>query len=95
MAVPKVKATYSLDLETVRSLERTAKRWRVSKSEALRRAIHAAERAELPGEQNGALAALDLLQQSLRLDSGAASTWQEQARLERRAYSSRRGPKRS
>jgi len=39
MATPTVKTTYSLDLETVRTLEALARRWNVS--EALRRAIRA------------------------------------------------------
>lgn len=41
MAIPKIKATYSLDPETIALLERVSRRWGVSKSEALRRAIQA------------------------------------------------------
>jgi hypothetical protein len=39
MATTTVKSTYSLDVDTVRELDAVARRWRVSKSEALRRAI--------------------------------------------------------
>ena len=38
MAVTTIKSTYSLDVETVRTLETLACRWNVSKSEVLRRA---------------------------------------------------------
>ena len=48
MAIPKIKATYSLDVETVRMLVHMARRWGVSKSEALRRA--ASQRKE-PAEK--------------------------------------------
>ena len=91
MAIPKIKATYSLDLETVRALEATAARWRVSKSEALRRAIRAVAEGKLPGEDTDPVAALDALQKSLELDADGASRWQESARAERHAYSDRPG----
>ena len=42
MAIPKIKGTYTLDAETIDALESMARRLGVSKSEALRRAIHAA-----------------------------------------------------
>jgi len=42
MAPSMIKSTYTLDAETVRTLEGLARHWRVSKSEALRRAIRTA-----------------------------------------------------
>ena len=42
MATPTIKSTYSLDVETVRTLEALAQRWNVSKSKALQRSILAA-----------------------------------------------------
>jgi Zn-dependent peptidase ImmA (M78 family) len=90
MATPKIKATYSLDVETVRALERTAERWQVSKSEVLRRAIQAVSGADAPAAQDQALAALDALQEAIDLSPSAASSWQTQLRHERRAYSKRR-----
>jgi len=42
MAVTTIKSTYALDVETVRELEEMARAWKVSKSEALRRAIRSA-----------------------------------------------------
>jgi hypothetical protein len=88
MAIPKIKATYSLDAETVRLLERLARQWDVSKSEALRRAIRAS--AAEP-RANAATAALDRLQQSLGMTEAVAAGWARHARAERRASAKRRG----
>lgn len=85
MAIPKLKSTYSMDEETVRILEGLARRWEVSKSEALRRAIQMAAAEEAPGR--GALRALEEAQRSLRLTSKAAAAWMKRARGERRAAS--------
>jgi hypothetical protein len=87
MASPSIKATYSLDPETVRLLERTAKRWSVSKSEALRRAIRAAA-AGAPPEEGEAV--LDRLQEAANVSEAAARTWVKHARTERRAAGSKR-----
>ena len=40
MAIPKIKATYSLDEPTVRKLEEIARKWETSKSDALSRLIN-------------------------------------------------------
>jgi hypothetical protein len=85
MAIPKIKATYSLDEGTVRLLERVAERWGVSKSEALRRAIRSAaatERVEIP-----AIEKLNQIQKEIALTSSVAAAWARQARSERRAAS--------
>ena len=37
--MPKIKVTYTLDVDSLRALEELARQWGVSKSEALRRAI--------------------------------------------------------
>jgi hypothetical protein len=89
MAIPKIKATYALDPATVRTLERMAKRWKVSKSEALRRAIRAAAETDATGVEDP-LAALDGLQRHLGLTRKAAHRWRSAARTERSAGSSRR-----
>ena len=88
MATTTVKATYSLDPGTVCRLEEIARHWGVSKSEALRRAIRAADAAEGPGEP---LAALDALQRGAALSPATARAWAAEARKERRAASSRPG----
>jgi Arc/MetJ-type ribon-helix-helix transcriptional regulator len=77
-----------MDVGTVQALERIARRWRVSKSEALRRAIRAA--AEQQGPESGeALRALDQLQRSLKLTPARARAWAQAIRGERRAASAR------
>jgi hypothetical protein len=88
MASTTIKSTYSLDVETVRKLEVMARRWKVSKSEALRRAIHAAAKGKMPptGE---ALAALDKLQASVSLTPEASAAWERASRDERRASAKR------
>lgn len=83
MARISIKATYALDVETVDTLERMARRWSVSKSEALRRAVRAAaaeeDRSCLPVER------LDQLQRSLALDPAKAKAWIDEIHAERRA----------
>ena len=87
MALPLVKTTYAVDLETKRLLDRLAERWEVSKSEALRRAVRQAAGSEGASER---LAALDALQRRLKLSNTAASAWVAVSRAERRRSSSRR-----
>ena len=91
MAIPKVKATYSLDATTVKALERLARRWEVSKSEALRRVIRASASAEGAVGEAPALAALDRAQQAAGLTVATAAAWARHARAERRAGGARRG----
>jgi hypothetical protein len=86
MALPRVKSTYSLDLETVRALDDLARRWGVPKSEALRRVIRAAAETE-GGAAGGPLAALDALQESTRLSRAKADAWVRDVRAERDAAS--------
>jgi predicted DNA-binding protein len=89
MATPKVKTTYALDAETVQTLERMARRWGTSKSEALRRAIRAA--AETASDApDDVVAALDRLQRAAALRASGARAWAQKARAERRAASARR-----
>lgn len=88
MAVTSIKTTYSLDVETVDKLEELARRWNVSKSEALRRAIRAAAKL-VPPEAEDAIRALDELQQSLDMSTDAARQWEKRTRGERRASSRR------
>jgi hypothetical protein len=88
MATQTIRSTYVMDVETMRALERIARRWKVSKSEALRRAIRAAVDQPL-AEPRDALRALDELQRSLNLSPARARTWARMARTERRAASTR------
>lgn len=88
MATPTRRSTYALDAETVQTLERMAQQWKVSKSEALRRAIRAAAEPP-PPKAHDALEALEQLQRSLKLTPAGARTWARAARTERRASSAR------
>lgn len=89
MARLSVKSTYSLDLGTVQALERMAKRWKVSKSEAIRRAVLIAEQSEEGGSPD-ALQALDELQRSLGLTPARVREWMRESRGEREAASTSR-----
>ena len=89
MAVTIIRSTYALDVETVRALERMARRWNVLKSEALRRAIRNAERAGA-GSDDDALDALDKLQSSLKLTPARARAWAASVRTERHASAEQR-----
>ncbi len=86
MATHTVKTTYALDVETVRTLEDLARRWNVSKSEALRRAIRASS-AQAPTEGLTPIAALDRLQRKLGLTPRGAARWAAAARRERQERS--------
>ena len=88
MAITTIRSTYALDVETVQTLERIAQRWKVSKSEALRRAIRAAA-ADDRTSANDALAALDRLQRSLKLTPTKARAWANKARTDRKEASAR------
>jgi predicted transcriptional regulator len=88
VAAHTVKTTYSLDLETARCLDDLARRWNVSKSEALRRAIRAAS-ARTPAERLTPIEALDHAQRSLGLTPPRTARWAATTRAERRARSRR------
>ena len=94
MATQTVKTTYSLDLKTVRTLEALAQRWKVSKSEALRRAIRASAEREPREAGREALRALDELQRALGLTAETAEQWVQAVQDERRAWSRRVEPRR-
>jgi len=83
-----IKSTYVMDVGTVRALERIARRWKVSKSEALRRAIHASADKQ-PGQPIDALEALDQLQRSLKLTPARARDWARAVRTQRRVAAAR------
>ena len=82
MATPTVKSTYSLDPQTVHDLERLARRFGTSKSEILRRAVHALARQESTPEDQR-LQALEELQKRVGLTAEQAEDWAAQVRRER------------
>lgn len=84
MARTTVKATYSLDGETIRALERLARTLNVSKSEVLRRAVRRMAGEDLvPGAAEEK--ALDELQRQLALTADEAEHWTSAVREERLA----------
>ena len=85
MAKITVRSTFALDPETVASLDRLARHWSVSKSEALRRIVNVAAVVEERDAVSDALAALDELHQMLGLDEEKAESWIRQIRSERGA----------
>lgn len=91
MASTTIKSTYSLDVGSVRALEELARRWRVSKSEALRRAIRS-EADRQPAGSEDALAALDELQASLRSRKVDIEQWARDVEAGRREAGARLGP---
>ncbi len=94
MAVTTIKSTYSLDVESVRTLEALARRWQVSKSEVLRRALRI---AAATGDEGGdaPLVALTRLQQTVRERGVDIADWGRELKAERRAAERRftSGPK--
>src|SRR3989442_13714746 len=89
MAMTTIRSTYALDVETMQVLKRIAHKWKLSKSEALRRAIRAAERRK-PRAPNNALRALDRLQRPLRLNPAKTQASARQARLAHGGATTRR-----
>jgi hypothetical protein len=89
MAVTTIKSTYSLDVGSVRTLEELARRWKVSKSEVLRRAIRIAAAGDNPGNV-ATLDALDRLQASVRERNVNLDQWARDVREERRSAAEQR-----
>ncbi|HVA82301.1 MAG TPA: ribbon-helix-helix protein, CopG family [Candidatus Binataceae bacterium] len=83
-----MKSTYALDVETIRKLDRVAARWKVSKSEVLRRAIDVVARDQL-GDPPPRLQALDELHKSVKLTRQQTDKWPRGVRSERAKASAR------
>jgi hypothetical protein len=79
MATPTVKSTYVMDLETAETLDRLARDWQVSRSEALRRAIRAAAVSDAPDR----VALFRSLQQVAGVTRAKADRWAASVRAER------------
>ena len=75
-----VKSTYVLDVESAGNLERLAREWGVSKSEALRRLIRSAAAAGAPDR----LAVFRQLQAAVHVNRAQADSWAASVRAERR-----------
>lgn len=90
MAIPKIKVTYSLDVDSVRALEELARQWGVSKSEAVGRAIRREARQQ-PKRVTAALRALDKLQASVRASGIDLDQWERDVKSERQLSGERLG----
>lgn len=83
MAIMTVRSTYSLDVETMKLIESLARRWDVSKSEVLRRAVRMAHEQSATSERLGAFRRL---QASMNLTTAQADEWVAEIRAERDAW---------
>lgn len=81
MALPTVKSTYVLDLESIEALERLAREWQVSKSEVLRRVLKQAAAGPAPDR----VSLFRQLQESAGLSASRAERWVSAVRAERLA----------
>ena len=87
MAIPKIKATYSLDEPTVRKLAEIARKWETSKSEALSRLINQGASEADDAEVKRKLDALDRYQESMsHLTPEQIEEWQRESREIRHSW---------
>lgn len=85
MATTTIKSTYSLDLNSVRTLEALAERWDVSKSEVIRRALRIALVAGDDTDSSVTLDALTRLQDTVRERGVDLGQWERDLAAEREA----------
>ena len=90
MAIPKIKSTYSLDVETVRTLESLARSWNVPKTEVLRRAIRAAAAGERSQRACEKLEALGQLRDYVQRRGIDVEAWAREVRATRDAAGRKR-----
>ena len=84
------KSTCSLDVGSIRLLKVLARRWKVSESEVLRRALRIAVGKEGPGKAT--TGSLDRLQASLRKRKVNVTGWEQAVKHERRAAARQQFP---
>ncbi len=85
MALPRIKSTYSLDVDSVRTLEALSERWNVSKSEVIRRSLRMAAMAGGKSHSELALEALNRLQNTVRSRGVDIDQWLGDVKAERNA----------
>ena len=83
MAITSVRSTYSLDVETMRRIDNLARRWDVSKSEVLRRAVKMADDQTAGAER---VELLRELQRRASLTAEQVEAWVADVRAERDAW---------
>jgi ribbon-helix-helix CopG family protein len=80
--MPALKSTFSLDESSIAKLQRLSRKWQVSKTEVLRRALRqAAEREEAPEVK---IAALRALRSELHAKGVDFAAWRKTIRAGRR-----------
>lgn len=97
MATMYIRSTFALDEPTVHGLSQLARKWGVSKSEALRRAIARAQEHPGPGETMTPQAALQALKEKPLISRAEGKAWRAenaQARRESDDAADRRAPPR-
>ena len=81
MAIPKIKATYSLDEPTVKKLAEIARKWDTTKSAALSRLINQGDRAVKADETARKFDALDRVTDAVsQLPAGVWENWRKELR---------------
>ena len=85
MAITTIKSTYSLDVDSVRTLETLSRRWNVSKSEVIRRALRIATMTGADADGALTLEALTRLQDTVRERGVDMATWGRELEAERTA----------
>ena len=89
MAKKTIRSTYSLDVGTVRKLDRLAEHWKTSKSGALHRAIIAVAN-QAPQNREDAIEALEELQRRMAAAGVDCEKWAEETKAMRQASSEKR-----
>lgn len=83
------KYTYSFDLDTAGRVEELAAHWEVSRTEAVRRAVHTVSRAEMPRNRDALDALRSLARHPPSLTDDEVDAWEREIRLERQASTRR------
>lgn len=91
MPVESIRTTYALRSETVRKLDRLAKRWHTNRSEALRRIIDIVDEEERAKEHFGPLEALEAMQGLSESTKASWVDYQSELPAQRRADDAHRG----
>lgn len=89
MASTSKKFTYSFDLDTAGRVEELAAHWEVSRTEALRRAVHTVSRAEMPRNRDALDALRSLARHPPSRTAEETEAWLREIRLEREASTRR------
>ncbi len=91
MPAETIRTTYALRSETVRKLDRLAKRWHTNRSEALRRVIDRVDEEESLQERISPLMALEAMREVPQGEQEAWRRYGEDLRTQRQADDDHRG----